>query len=399
MTVDSTDPRWAARLANAYAQAFVDWSVANDRARLTAAETVVSAKLKQLKATGQQGTSDYTMLTRRPTGPGDPLGDLDRQLLGGRAGHSAECALAPKPKRSAAIGVVLGLVLGIGFAFLREKLDTRLHDHREVGEIVDLPVIGRVAKIPEEALAKGSLVVVSEADGPRRRVDPRAAQQPAVRLARRGEPGAHGHERAERRGQEPADGQPGRIAGACRQEGRAGRRRPRRPRVHSIFGIRNTRGVSSVIAGFCSLDDALQTYDFESPRAVTIRGQRRRASRGRRRRTATTHAPDCRPPSRPTPARWSPRGASRRSIRELSTRRFDYVLIDSPAFLAVGDAAALAAVADAIVLLVNLKMTNRPTLEEARDFLRPLPPTKLGVVTVMDSVGKSERYHYYAQNA
>ena len=56
-------------------------------------------------------------------------------------------------------------MLGVGLAFLREKLDTRLHDHREVGEIMELPVIGRVAKIPVEALAKGSLVVMSEADG------------------------------------------------------------------------------------------------------------------------------------------------------------------------------------------------------------------------------------------
>ena len=42
--------------------------------------------------------------------------------------------------------------------------------------------------------------------------------------------------------------------------------------MHSIFGIRNTRGVSSVIAGFCSLDDALQTYDLSGPKVVTIRG-------------------------------------------------------------------------------------------------------------------------------
>jgi len=59
----------------------------------------------------------------------------------------------------------------------------------------------------------------------------------------------------------------------------------------------------------------------------------------------------------------------------------------------VGDAAALGGVADAILLLVNLKITNKPTLEEARDFLTPLPTTKLGVVTVIDNAVKNERYH------
>ena len=55
-------------------------------------------------------------------------------------------------------------------------------------------------------------------------------------------------------------------------------------------------------------------------------------------------------------------------IRELADKGFDFVLIDSPAFLAVGDAAALAGVAEAIVLLVNMDMINKPTLEEAREF-------------------------------
>jgi Mrp family chromosome partitioning ATPase len=171
----------------------------------------------------------------------------------------------------------------------------------------------------------------------------------------------------------------------------------RRPRVHSIFGVRNTLGLSSVIAGFCSLDDALQTRDLDAPKIVTVRGNGDGPQ---------TPASDTLPPltlltSGPIPPNPGEMVASRRLatiIRELAARGFDYVFIDSPAFLAVGDAAALAAVADAIFLLVNLKLTNRPTLEEARDFLEPLPPAKLGVVTVMDDAGKGERYHYYTQN-
>ena len=86
------------------------------------------------------------------------------------------------------------------------------------------------------------------------------------------------------------------------------------------------------------------------------------------------------------------------TIHDLSLKRFDYIFVDSPAFLPVGDAAALAAIADAILLLVNVKMTNKPTLEESRDFLLKLPPHKLGVVTVMETIGKGERYHYYTQS-
>jgi len=203
----------------------------------------------------------------------------------------------------------------------------------------------------------------------------------------------------------------------------------RRPRVHSIFGISNARGVTSVLAGFCSLDDALQTYDLGGPKVVTASGNGKRSQtfdpEGLSQLTLLTSGPI--PPNpgemvassqfaalirQLVEGRAGGAGAARgvsgvrsgglagrsdlRGDRPLRHKGFDYVLIDSPAFLAVGDAAALAAGADAIVLLVNMKMTTRPMLEEARDFLRPLPANKLGVVTVMDSVGNGERYHYYS---
>jgi succinoglycan biosynthesis transport protein ExoP len=398
VTVDSTDPRWAAKLDNAYAQAFVGYGVDTDRTRLAAAEAVVSAQLKKFQTPAQKSMEDYVLLTQDLHDleilSATTTGDFSVAVPASPAG----APFAPTPRRSAAMGVVLGLVFGIGIAFLREKLDTRLHNHHEVGEIMDLPVIGRVAKIPVEALAKGSLVVMSEADG--RAAESMRVLRSNLQFAALGEENQVVMVMSAQKG----EGKSLLTANLAASLALAGKRVMlvdadlRRPRVHSIFGTRNTHGVSSVIAGFCSLEDALQTYDLEGPKAVTIRGN------GDGPQAIDT---DMLPrltllTAGPIPPNPGEMVASKRFamlIRELSAKGFDYVLIDTPAFLAVGDAAALAAVADSIVLLVNLRMTNRPTLEEARDFLRHLPPTKLGVVTMMDNVGKSERYHYYTHSA
>ena len=398
VTVDSPNPVWAAKLANAYANQFVTYSANTDRDRLAAAEKVVSAQLAKFQTPAEQSSEEYLQLNQ----------DLhDLRILSATTTGDFSVAVpasppgapyAPQPKKSAAIGILAGLVLGIGFSFLREKLDTRLHDRHEVAEIMQMPVIGRIAKIPVEALAKGQLVVLSEADG--RAAESIRVLRSNLQFASLGEDNRVLMVMSAQKG----EGKSLLTANLAASLALAGKKVVlvdadlRRPRVHSVFGARNTHGVSSVIAGFCSLDDALQTYDLETPRAVTVRGN------GDEPQAIDADAP---PPltlltSGPIPPNPGEMVASRRFamlIRELADKGFDFVLIDSPAFLAVGDAAALAGVAEAIVLLVNMDMINKPTLEEAREFLRHLPPTKLGVVTMMDSVGKNERYHYYTHNA
>ncbi len=135
-----------------------------------------------------------------------------------------------------------------------------------------MPVIGRIAKIPVEALAKGQLVVLSEADG--RAAESIRVLRSNLQFASLGEDNRVLMVMSAQKG----EGKSLLTANLAASLALAGKKVVlvdadlRRPRVHSVFGVRNTHGVSSVIAGFCSLDDALQTYDLESPRAVTVRG-------------------------------------------------------------------------------------------------------------------------------
>ncbi|MBO1913379.1 hypothetical protein J4G37_52285, partial [Microvirga sp. 3-52] len=48
----------------------------------------------------------------------------------------------PDPKLNMAIAAVIGLMLGVGVAFLLEYLDTTMKDEQDVEEILNLPIIG-----------------------------------------------------------------------------------------------------------------------------------------------------------------------------------------------------------------------------------------------------------------
>src|SRR5664280_2951424 len=50
----------------------------------------------------------------------------------------------PKPTRNLALGLVLGLLLGFGLAFLREVLDTKVRSEIDVQKVTDASVIARI---------------------------------------------------------------------------------------------------------------------------------------------------------------------------------------------------------------------------------------------------------------
>lgn len=389
--VDSTDPSWAAKLATAYARQFVAWRIDNQRQRIAAAVAVIEEKRKEFKTALQQQSTDYYYLTQR-------LNDLEIQSQTATGNFrlvspasTPGAPFAPQPKRSAAIGAFIGLVLGLSFAFVRDKLDTSLRSHHEVRDVSGMPVVGRIARIPDDVLAKNPLVVANNGDG-------RAAE--SLRVLRSnldfvclGEE----YRRLMVVSAQKGEGKSLLTANLAASMSLAGKRVVlvdadlRRPKVHRMFNLPNNVGVSSIVAGRVPLEKALLTYNV--------------LPKVRRNGNSADPTGDFDPtPSLkiltagPVPPNPGEMVASQRFtaiLDQLSAMPFDYILIDSPAFMAVGDVAALAAHVDGIFLLVNMKMTSRPILEESREFLAPLPPRKLGVVTVMDHIG-DERHRYYA---
>ena len=101
----------------------------------------------------------------------------------------------------------------------------------------------------------------------------------------------------------------------------------------------------------------------------------------------------CAGPLPPNPGELVASGELERRLRELEGLA-DLVLVDSPAFLAVGDAASLAKAVSGLLLVVNIRETRRPTLRETRFVLDPLPCRKLGLAVVGEHLRRAEYYRY-----
>ncbi|HTX67805.1 MAG TPA: Wzz/FepE/Etk N-terminal domain-containing protein, partial [Thermoleophilia bacterium] len=161
----SSDAALAATVANSYAAAFISTRQEQQKAQTDTAIAVVKSSLKGMTTKAQQQSSDYILLKQR-------LHDL--QILRATADGSFKVVVpaatpdspyAPKPMRSAAIGLALGLFVGLGLAFLIEMLDTRIRSDTEVAELLRLPVLARIPRISRRLLGHSALVTVADPDG------------------------------------------------------------------------------------------------------------------------------------------------------------------------------------------------------------------------------------------
>jgi len=147
----------------------------------------------------------------------------------------------------------------------------------------------------------------------------------------------------------------------------------RRPSQHEIFGLRNDRGVTSMMV----MSAAMETPPFQSIAAV----------------------PDLLIlTSGPTPPNPSEILGSQRmtEIIEALKKRADMVLFDAPPIIAVTDAAVLAAKLDGVLLVVNAGKTKRDHAQKAKALLEKVNARLVGAV--LNNVKLEPSLHrYYAE--
>jgi capsular exopolysaccharide synthesis family protein len=140
----------------------------------------------------------------------------------------------------------------------------------------------------------------------------------------------------------------------------------RRPVQHTIFATARQTGLSNVLNGTATLEEAIIPTDIHGLDLL---------------------------PCGSVPARPSEMLNSERFATILATlgRHYDYVLLDSPPVTSVSDARILGAMCDATILVIRAGKSTRGNSVQARDSLLSVGAKLLGLV-VNDVRGKD--YHY-----
>jgi capsular exopolysaccharide synthesis family protein len=262
----------------------------------------------------------------------------------------------PSKKRTVALGLMLGLMLGSALALVREQTDQRLRSAEDVASVLGIPVLGVVPY-----MGTGHSVATR---GRKMHLDPLSDVAEAVRTIRTavhfGVPGA-----APRTllvtSAAPGDGKSTIASNLAIAVAQAGRRTLlldadfRRPSVDEIFELKGALGLSHVLAGTQSVDSALQPTDVEN-----------------------LHVLPCGPVPA-NPAELLNSTAFGKLLEELSGR-YDFVVLDSPPVLPVTDARIVAAYCDVTLLVLRAGKSSRRQAEQAHSALLSVGARVLGGV-------------------
>ena len=256
----------------------------------------------------------------------------------------------PRPKLNLALGLILGLLGGLGLVFLAERLDPRLQTNEEIRELTDVPVIATVPTRPRRRSAERSARLF-EAD---------SVEQEAMRRL-----GAHFAHHPIRTllvtSAGAGEGKTTVVANAAVVLARSGQKVVavdcdlREPALHTAFGLPNSVGLSNVLRGEMPLEAAVQRREGSRLSVVTSGASPRDASDllGSRRLDA--------------------------ALAELGSA-FDAVILDSPPFLAVSDAAILASAVQQVVVVVSRGQSRRESVSRMFADLARIEAKVVGVV-------------------
>src|SRR5208282_4968729 len=293
--------------------------------------------------------------------------------------------IEPNIPRNLGFALLLGLASGVGLAFLLEGLDNTIRTTEQAQMISGLPPLGMIplgSKSAREGSNAKRLVI--------------ATSKEAVELVTQVRPQSQMAEsyRALRTSLLLSNlGAPPKVimvTSALPQEGKTttsincavvlaqkGVRvllidaDLRRPSIHKTLGMGPHSGLSNVLTGSTTLEQAVARTAVLPNLFVLAAGT---------------------PPPNPAELLASP---NMRDLLAQLREQYDHIVIDTPPSLSVTDAVVLSPRADAVVLVIRSGQTTKTALRRSRDILTQVNAKVVGVLLNAVDLSSPDYYYYY----
>jgi capsular exopolysaccharide synthesis family protein len=404
LSTESTSATRAANIANAYANAYISYRVQQAVDQLERATGPVRERIDALDREIKPLQDEIAAL---PAGPARDAKSLElspkiNSLLGNQSSFRAtldklqiDAALKsggvqvvgpavvpnnpvrPNPVRNGLLGLSVGLLFGVGFAFLLENLDDSIKTKDDLARTVgDVTVLGVIPAISGwKSRTESKLVSRDEPSSPA--AEAYRSLRTSIQFM--------GLDRKlqvlQVTSPNASEGKTTTLANLAVALGQAGQTVAilscdlRRPRIHEYFGLSNAVGFTSVLLGEAPLASALQRVP-NVPRVVLL---------------ASGRLP-------PNPSELL---ASRRTADLFGALRekVDIILVDSPPVLPVTDAAVLSTSVDGTLLVAMAGQTTTKDVIRSMEILRNVDTTVVGAVLngATAESGYGYGYGYYAE--
>jgi capsular exopolysaccharide synthesis family protein len=268
--------------------------------------------------------------------------------------------VSPKTKRNVALGLALGLLVGIALAVLRDRLDNTVKDRSVVEEIVGAGLVGTIPLEKDRQNEPAITFHTANSGGAEAYRELRTNLQfldvdhpPRVIVVTSALPG---------------EGKTTTAINIALVLAESGKKVAlvegdlRRPRVSKYLGTLGDVGLSTVLSGQASLDDVLQPSRYEN---LSVLGS------------------GALPPN---PSELLGSDAARQMVDDMRAR-FDYVIIDASPLLPVTDAVVLTLAADGALMIARHGKTTRDQLSQAVTNLHNAGGAVLGSIITMTPSG------------
>jgi polysaccharide biosynthesis transport protein len=366
------DPKFAASLANTFAQQFIAFRRDADRSKISSAQQLVQVQIARLSSSERNGPQGSALRTR-----GEQL-----QILAALQTGNAELVQpatipttpsSPKTRRNVVVAALLGLLMGCGIALLLERLDRRLKDPKQVSDVYGRPVIGAVPESREIARTEQGFE-----DLPTNEAEPMRMLRANLRYFNVD----HEVRSVLVTSAAPGEGKSTVAKHLASAAASTGERvllleaDLRRPTLKTRMHLTGDYGLSQVLAGTSSLRSAIEQVEV--------------AGSGGQPRSLSVLASGPIPPN-PTDLIESDR---MRQVLKAVSEKYDLVVIDTPPTSVVSDAIPLVKNVDGVLVVARLGKTTRDSSAHLRDQLNNLGAYVLGVVVNSVTRASASGYAY-----